>query len=106
MNYTRVYKTPFRQFVKKAHRALGLAIDMAVDCICDEPYSGTEKTGDLSGIRVYKFKFHRQEYLIAYRLMPSTDKRSASQVELLSIEFYQVGTHENFYDMLKSYLKH
>lgn len=106
MTYTRVYKTPFRKFVKKAKSSLALAIDMAIDCICEAPYNGVEKTGDLSGIKVHKFKFQGQEYLIAYRLINSNSAHSPAQIELLGIEFYQVGTHENFYDMLKSYLKH
>lgn len=39
-------------------------------------------------------------YLVAYRL-PAHE----SPIEFLVIDFYQVGTHENFYDSLKRYLK-
>lgn len=54
----RNYKRPFVQFVKKAHKPLKLAIEDAVDVVCT-PDIGEMKTGDLSGIRVYKFRFNR-----------------------------------------------
>ncbi|MDP2751738.1 MAG: type II toxin-antitoxin system RelE/ParE family toxin [Rhodocyclaceae bacterium] len=53
------YKPPFSKFVKKAHKPLQLAIEDAVEEICDTPEMGEIKTGDLAGIWVYKFKFNR-----------------------------------------------
>lgn len=94
------YKRPFMQFVKKAHKPLKLAIEDAVDLVCDTPDIGETKVGDLAGIRVYKFRFNRQQYLIAYR--PPAQETT---VEFLAIDFYQVGTHENFYEILKRYLR-
>jgi len=44
--------------------------------------------------------------LVAYR--PPTDEEIAAEnvkVDLLFIDFYQAGTHENFYADLKKYLK-
>jgi hypothetical protein len=96
----RKYKRPFMQFVKKAHKPLKLMIEDAVNFICDNPYIGEEKVGDLAGIRIYKFRFNRQQYLIAYR-PPAKEL----PVEFLVIDFYQVGTHENFYEALKRYLR-
>ena len=81
------FKRPFVQYVKKAHKPLQLAI-------------GELKVGDLAGIRVHKFRFSRQEYLIAYRT-PKADL----PLEFLFIDFYQVGVHENFYAELKQYLR-
>lgn len=78
-----------------------LAIEDEVEVVCKTPEIGELKSGDLAGIRVYKFRFNRQEYLIAYRVL--VDHVS---VEFLCIDFYQVGTHENFYDELKLYLRH
>ena len=97
----RNYKRPFMQFVKKAHKPLKLAIEDAVDVVCDTPDIGEAKVGDLAGIRVYKFRFNRQQYLIAYR----SPAREAT-VEVLVIDFYQVGAHEKFYETLKRYLRH
>ncbi len=100
----RNYKRPFVQFVKKAHKPLKLAIEDAVEDVCADPDTGELKTGDLSGIRVYKFRFNRQQYLIAYRL-PLQEAEAEAEAEFLTIDFYQVGTHENFYASLKRYMK-
>lgn len=99
------YKPPFSKFVKKAHKPLQLAIEDAVDEVCDNPEIGEAKVGGLAGIWVYKFKFNRQEYLIAYRPPTPEAQRQGVDVELLIIDFYQVGSHENFYAELKRYLK-
>jgi hypothetical protein len=95
------FKRPFAQYVKKAHKPLRLAIEDEVEVVCEAPEIGELKIGDLAGIRVHKFSFNRQEYLLAYR--PPTKNAS---VEFLIIDFYQVGAHENFYDELKLYLRH
>ena len=94
------YKRPFAQYVKKAHKPLQLAIEDAVGLVCDSPEIGELKVGDLAGIRVSKFRFNRQEYLVAY--CPSGQD---TPLEFLIIDFYQVGSHENFYDELKLYLR-
>ena len=94
------YKRPFAQYVKKAHKPLQLAIEDAVWFVCDSPDIGEPQVGDLAGIRVYKFRFNRQEYLVAYRA-PVEDL----PLEFLIIDFYQVGSHENFYAELKHYLR-
>ncbi len=73
-------------------------IEDEVLLICENPELGELKVSDLAGICVYKFKFNRQEYLIAY-------SHRAEIVELLLIDFYKIGTHENFYTELKKYLK-
>lgn len=99
------YKSPFSKFVKKAHKPLQLAIEDAVGAVCENPEVGEAKIGDLAGIWVYKFKFNRQEYLVAYRPPLSEACKQGVGVELLFIDFYQVGLHENFYDELKRYLK-
>lgn len=90
---TALYKPAFRKFVKKQNRAFQLAIEDEVYEVLKTPRSGEQKKGDLTGLRVHKFKFHRQEYLVAY------------MIEARNIVFYMIGTHENFYRELKSYLK-
>lgn len=91
--------------MKKAHKPLQLAIEDAVDDICADPNIGEAKVGDLAGMRVYKFRFNRQEYLVAYRLIAKTQAGEGAAIEFLAIDFYQVGSHENFYDILKRYLR-
>lgn len=91
------YKRPFTQFVKKQHKPLQAVIEDEVLKVCENPQAGEAKVGDLAGIRVYKFTHKKQEYLIAYAVQENTHPPG--------IEFYQIGSHENFYDDLKTYLK-
>lgn len=88
-----LYKPPFKKFVKKQSRAFQLAIEDEVEGVRNTPDMGEAKKGDLTGLRVHKFKFQRQEYLIAYKEKSNT------------IIFYMIGTHENFYRELKQYLR-
>lgn len=99
--YISNYKKPFSKFIKKQSKPFQAVIEDEVLFICDNPETGELKKGDLSGVRVHKFKFHRQEYLIAYRYSPEND----AVIQILLIDFYQIGTHENFYADLKKYLK-
>ena len=99
------YKRPFSQFVKKAHKPLQLAIEDAVEEICADPEAGETKSGDLAGIWVYKFCFNRQEYLVAYRPLSNPKRGREKAIVFLAIDFYLVGSHENFYDTLKRYLR-
>ena len=94
------FKRPFAQYVKKAPKPLQLAIEDEVEIVCETHDIGEAKVGDLTGIRVHKFRFNRQEYLLAYR----PPKRDAP-LEFLIIDFYQVGVHENFYADLKKYIR-
>ena len=87
------YRPAFRKFVKKQSRAFQLAIEDEVFEVLKTPRSGEQKKGDLAGLRVRTFKFHGQEYLVAYTIAAR------------DIVFYMIGTHENFYRELKSYLK-
>jgi ParE-like toxin of type II bacterial toxin-antitoxin system len=104
MTIDRQYKSPFRRFVKKAKKPLQLAVEDEVDSICENPSIGELKIGDLAGIFVHKFKFNRVEYLLAYRLLAASKDENPSALEFLTIVFYKLGTHENFYDELKRYL--
>ena len=69
------------------------ALDQAVSMIISEPSIGEMKTGDLSGIQVYKYKLNVQQYLVAYEYVND---------ELL-LTFIEHGTHENFYRDLKQH---
>ena len=87
----KLFTPAFRRFVKKQFLPLRLAIQDEVDRIIADSDIGECKKGDLAGFQVHKFKFHRQEYLIAYE---------AGDENLL---FIMIGTHENFYRELKNY---
>lgn len=88
-----LYKPAFRKFVKKQNRAFQLAVEDEVYEVLKTPQAGEQKKGDLAGLRVQKFKFHGQEYLVAYT------------IEARDVVFYMMGNHDNFYRELKSYPK-
>jgi hypothetical protein len=99
MSLERNYKKPFTQFVKKQHKAFRAAIEDEVSIICSNTEIGELKVGDLAGIRVHKFRFNKQEYLIAYFV------GADSSLQFVSIDFYKIGVHENFYEELKNYIR-
>ncbi len=82
------YKLSFSKYIKKARKPLQLAIEDSVEVICDKPEIGDKKVGDLEGIRVYKFRFNRQEYLIAYQLLHANVDVNKLNINILSIDFY------------------
>ncbi len=98
------YRKPFVQFVKKQHKCFKLVIGYEVERICDDIYIGELKVGDLSGVRVHKFRFEKNEYLIAYYVDVSTNLIS-TEIEFINLDFYKIGVHEKFYEELKKYLK-
>lgn len=100
------YKPPFLAFVKKQKRPFQLAIEDAVEDICAQPSAGEAKTGDLQGFWIHKFRYQRQQFLIAYRWYSLTELQVPGQEsDWSSIDFYQIGSHENFYSSLKKYIR-
>jgi mRNA-degrading endonuclease RelE of RelBE toxin-antitoxin system len=93
--FTAVAYPKFNRTKKKLPDRLRREIDTQVDRISKDPTIGEEKIGDLKGVRVHKFTFLGEEYLLAY-----TEDSVAGVVYLLGI-----GGHENFYRDLKRYLK-
>lgn len=87
------YKSPFRKFVKKQTRPFQLVIEDEVERIAHDPEIGTTKKGDLTGFRIHKFTFNKQQVLIAYRVIEA------------DILFYMTGSHENFYRDLNKYIR-
>lgn len=69
------------------------ALDREIRNIAENPSIGEEKKGDLKGVFVHKFKLKTSLYLLAYR---KADK---------DLELVMIGSHENYYRDLKSYLK-
>ena len=70
-------------------------LNEAEDQVALSPEIGEEKTGELKGIRVYKFKILDLLILLAYQV----------NKEEQEVIFVAVGGHENFYKDLKQYLK-
>jgi hypothetical protein len=108
-----IYKRPFSHFVKKQPKPFQAVIEDEVHAVCDNSRIGEAKAGDLAGILVHKFTFKKQEYLMAYHVPnvapmqgePAENELEPESSKPLPIIFYRIGTHENFYDDLKTYLK-
>ncbi len=81
----------FLKAVKKLHANQKADLDLAVKAIMNEPDIGQSKTGDLSGVLVYKFKMVKQLTLLAYTYHDQT----------ITLTLLALGTHENFYRDIK-----
>ena len=88
-----VLQTPtFKRQSKKLHQNQKISLDEAIRNIISNPETGDLKKGDLSGVRVYKFKMQKQLTLIAYEVFDT-------KMELILLA---LGSHENFYSNLKN----
>jgi mRNA-degrading endonuclease YafQ of YafQ-DinJ toxin-antitoxin module len=79
----------FKRAYKKLHSNQFVEINEAVKKIIADPNIGEKKQGDLSWLRVYKFKTLGQLILIGYY----TDNET--------LTFAALGPHENFYRDIK-----
>jgi len=77
----------FDRAIKKILPVEKRALDLAVKTVIANPLIGKMKTGDLSGIQVYKFRYLKEQMLLAYAV--SLDR---SRIVLMGY-----GVHENFY---------
>ncbi|MFM4919962.1 type II toxin-antitoxin system RelE/ParE family toxin [Aeromonas dhakensis] len=81
----------FTKQLKKLSETDQKVVEDEIERIIDDPDLGEQKKGDLSYLRVHKFKLKGQLVLLGYSW-----KDAELQLYLLSI-----GPHENFYDALK-----
>ena len=86
-----VHFPAFTKTVKKIHANAKQDLDEAIKELIKNPLAGELKKGDLTGVRVYKFKMVHQLTLLAY-----TYDESNENLTLLAL-----GSHENFYRDLK-----
>lgn len=88
----RILQTPsFKKAVKKLHANQKSDLDNAVRAIMEDPFIGELKKGDLSFLRVHKFKMVKQLTLLGY----------SYQDNVMTLELMALGTHENFYRDIK-----
>jgi mRNA interferase RelE/StbE len=83
----------FAQKVKKMRKQEKEILDQEVQRIAQNPSIGEEKKGDLTGVFVHKFNIETAPYLLAYRKVDP------------DLELVMIGPHENYYRVLKQYLK-
>lgn len=84
----------FKKAVKKLHKNQKTDLDNAVKLLMENPLLGEQKKGDLSFMRVYKFKMVKQLTLLGYSY-----EDGVAVLELLTF-----GSHENFYRDAKKIL--
>ena len=77
----------FKKSAKKLKKNQKGDLDDAVRALLENPVLGEQKKGDLSFMRVYKFKMVKQLTLLGYSY-----EDGAVVLELLTF-----GSHENFY---------
>ena len=82
----------FARQKKRVHKNHIKDLDEAVRKIIQDPEIGSQKAGDLSGVRVHKFKSMNSVILLAYEVIES------------SIFLYTFGSHQNFYRALRKYI--
>ena len=84
----------FKKAVKRLHKNQKKDLDTAVKQLMNNLVLGEIKKGDLSFLRVYKFKMVNQLTLLGY----------SYQDGAVVLELIALGTHENFYrDLKKSF---
>ena len=83
----------FQKAYKKLHSNQLIEVNKAIKTIIKNPYIGEQKKGNLSWLRVYKFKVQSQLTLLGYNI----EKKGEIVLTLVDI-----GSHENFYrDLIK-----
>lgn len=86
---SRIFGNKVKKFSKQEKEIL----DEEIKKIIENLLIGEEKRGDLRGVYVHKFKIKSIQYLLSYRMMK------------VDLELIMIGSHENYYCDLKSYLK-
>ena len=92
-NITQILQTPtFKKAVKRLHKNQKTDLDNAIKELMKEPLLGEQKKGDLSFLRVHKFKMVKQLMLLGYSYEDGT----------VTLELMALGSHENFYRDIKN----
>ncbi|PCJ11518.1 MAG: addiction module toxin RelE [Gammaproteobacteria bacterium] len=83
--------TSFKKKVKKLNANQKSDLDIAVREVISDPEIGEQKKGDLSFLRVHKFKMVKQLTLLGYSYKDGS----------VILELITLGSHENFYRDVK-----
>jgi len=91
-NLSVIMSSVFHKALKKLSKKEQNLVDDEVEKIIENPEIGELKKGDLSHMRVHKFKMNKQLMLLGYSYVD--DK--------LTLFLLNIGSHENFYDKAKN----
>lgn len=96
LNEIEVFQTRrFQKILDKLPEDMRADVEDEVDRIIQDPVIGELKKGDLSFLRVHKFRLNNQLMLIGYSWVE----------EKLELYMLSLGSHENFYQEQKQYRK-
>jgi len=95
MQYSLVALPRFLRLYKKLPPKIQDEAQDQIGKLLENPQLGDKKVGDISFMRVHKFKVKTQLFLLAYRVDDIEGK----------LYLYAIDTHENFYRDLKKYIK-
>ena len=95
MGFELLASPKFLKLKKKSKKTFQKKLDENIKLVSKKPAIGELKKGDLSGVRVHKFRFGSDQILLAYK----------ADIKNKKIILYAFGTHENFYRELKRYMK-
>ena len=85
----------FEKALSKLPDAQLKVVEDEIDKIIETPNIGELKKGDLSHLRVHKFKIDNQQALLGYSWLED-------KIEIYLLQF---GSHENFYQKIKGQRK-
>ena len=85
----------FEKALSKLPKSQLKIVEDEIDKIIDDPEIGELKKGDLSHLRVHKFKMDNEQVLLGYSWVE--DK--------IEIYLLYLGSHENFYKKMKEQRK-
>lgn len=95
-NEIKVFETRrFEKALNKLSERQLKAVEDEIEKIIEDPEIGEQKKGDLSHLRVHKFKLDSLQFLLGYSWLE--DK--------IEIYLLHIGPHENFYQKQKSQRK-
>lgn len=95
MSLSPIASPVFLKKKKKQFPDLQRELDNQINIILENPLLGESKKGGLQGIRVLKFKYKKQLFLLSYE--PDFKKKV--------LYLYTFGSHEGFYEELERYIK-
>ena len=82
----------FEKALDKLPEAQLKVVEDEIENIIEDPEIGELKKGDLSHLRVHKFKMNKNQVLLGYSWFE----------EKLELYLLQIGPHENFYQKQKT----
>jgi len=82
----------FKKSYKQLHKNQLIDVNKAIEAVIADVNIGEQKKGDLSWLRVYKFKTSGQLTLLGYMVNTNGE---------IVLTFVDIGSHENFYRDLK-----